>query len=116
MRLRISKVTQNGQLSLHLCRNGRHFVTQTEIEGNIRSPPPVVLQVSSDDRLAKSSLGDGTRDRRTQRERLIGQKVRERAEGKFSSAVRNRQDIIPQALDIHAELNGMSPFRKGDVV
>src|SRR6266403_903815 len=99
MRLCIGKVTQNGQLSLHLCRYGRHFIAHTEIEGNIRSPPPVVLQVCSDDRLAKSSLGDRTRDRRTQRERSIGQKIRQRAEGKFSSAVRNRKEIIPQALD-----------------
>src|SRR5882762_743500 len=100
MRLRIGKVTQNGQLSLHLCRNGRHFITQTEIEGNIRSPPPAVLQVCSDDRSPKSSLRDRSRDRRAQRERLIGQKIRERAEGKFSSAIRNCEDIVPQALNV----------------
>src|SRR5258707_14578784 len=116
MRLCIGKVTQNGQLSLHLCRYGRHFIAQTEIEGNIRSPAPVVLQVSSDDRLPKSSLRDRTRDRRAQRERLIGQKIRERAEGKFSSAIRNCEDVIPQALDIYTELKGMSSLRKGDVV
>src|SRR6266404_4590042 len=116
MRLRIGKVTQNGQLSLHLCRYGRHFITQTEIQGNIRSPPPVVLEVCSDDSLTKSSLGDRTRDRRTQGERSIGQKIRQRAEGKFSSAVGNCEDIVPQALDIHAEPNGMSSSRKGDVV
>src|SRR5882757_2585518 len=109
-------MTQNGQLSLYLCRNGRHFIAQTEIEGNIRSPPPVVLQVGSDDRLAKPSLGDGTRDCRAQQEGLIGYKIRERAERKFSSAIGNCENVVAQTLGIYTELNGMSSLRKGNVV
>ena len=59
MRLCIGKVAQDSQLTLNLCWHGGHFVTQTEIEGHIRAPAPVVLEIRADDGLTEASLGDG---------------------------------------------------------
>jgi hypothetical protein len=35
---------------------------------------------------------------------------------KILSAVRNRQNIVPHALDIYAEFQGVSPFRESNIV
>src|SRR5712692_11776428 len=116
MRLRIGELPENSQLALNLRGYGRHLVTQTQIKGHVRTPAPVVLKVGSYDGLAKSSLRDRARNRHTQRERPIGQKIRQQAERKFSTGVRNRKNVVPDAVQIHPELNRMSPFRQGDIV
>src|SRR5258707_13823300 len=100
MGLRIGELPENAQLALNVGGYGPHFVTQTQIEGQIRAPAPVILDVGSENGLEKSTLGDCAGNRCTQRERPIGQKIRQLAERKFSAGVRNRKNVVPHALDI----------------
>ena len=61
-----SEASEHGEMPVYLRRDSRGFITQPQIDRQVRPEAPVVLNIPSYDRLAKSALRNSAGNRRTQ--------------------------------------------------
>src|SRR5712692_4767315 len=87
MRCGVRDVAKYDQLALHLGRHRRHFIAQTKINGHVRAPTPIVLNVTCQDCLAKTTPSYRAGNRGTQEERNVGQEIGEGVKGERTAGI-----------------------------
>src|SRR5713226_1149026 len=116
VRRSIRELPENSQFSLNFCRYVRHFIPQAQINGDVRPPMPIVLEIRPHDRLAKAPLGDRAGYSCGQEKGMICQKVRERVEGKNTIGIGSCQDVVPDSFHPAPEFQGVTTPSKRNVV
>src|SRR5580704_9940793 len=104
MRRRIAHVAQHGEFAVHFGGHRSPFVAQSDVYGEMRMQPPVILDVASGQSLPETARRQRLRISYVQGDGLIGEKARQRSEDKLTVRVAQRQDVAAHPLDGEAEL------------
>src|SRR5438270_10337615 len=120
---RISKMRSSGrqsgqirELATGLSRYGRHLITKTQIESEIRAEAPVILQVRAVDGLPHIARRKRAGNSTLELARVISQEIRQGVEVPNSIGVGIGEHIESHALRDEAEAQGMRALAEESVV
>src|ERR1700730_7340545 len=101
---------------MNLGRHRRHLVTQTEINGQVGFPAPVVLHIGAEESLAKVARCDGACESPVESPRIVRVKILQGGEIPDSSGIRKGTNLKQHALDGDTEFERMGALGEEGVV
>src|SRR6267378_6310801 len=107
MRCGIRKVPKVGELAVNFRGDGGHLIAQPKIQGEVRTPAPVVLHITAQHTLANITRGKCTDNASLESRWNVGQKILYVAELPDAVGIRKSSGLQQHALGSETKFNGV---------